>query len=123
MSDHAPSAIPEASKWPIIGSVALFFIAIGIISWLHDNRTGTYFFFAGALILSYMLWGWFAEVIKENRTVLYDDARTRGLFRQGMFWFIVTEIMFFAVFFGARLISTLAWRSRQRSYHSRYALA
>ncbi len=101
MSDHAPSAIPEASKWPIIGSIALFFIAIGIISWLHDNRTGTYFFFAGSLILSYMLWGWFAEVIKENRTVLYDDEQTRGLFRWGMFWFIISEIMFFAAFFGA----------------------
>jgi len=44
--------------------------------------------------------GWFAEVIGESQRGLYNDQVDKS-FRQGMFWFIFSEVMFFAAFFGA----------------------
>jgi cytochrome c oxidase subunit 3 len=47
-----------------------------------------------------MITGWFAEVIGESQRGLYNDQVDKS-FRQGMFWFIFSEVMFFAAFFGA----------------------
>lgn len=44
--------------------------------------------------------GWFGDVMKEANAGLYDAQMDRS-FRQGMAWFIFSEVMFFAAFFGA----------------------
>jgi cytochrome c oxidase subunit 3 len=56
-------------------------------------------FFIGSLFLAYMLFGWFGNVIKESRDGLYSPQMDRS-FRWGMSWFIFSEVMFFAAFFG-----------------------
>lgn len=50
--------------------------------------------------MAYMLFGWFGNVIKESRAGLYSAQMDRS-FRWGMSWFIFSEVMFFAAFFGA----------------------
>jgi cytochrome c oxidase subunit 3 len=47
-----------------------------------------------------MLVGWFGTVIGESEQGLYN-AKVDSSFRWGMSWFIFSEVMFFAVFFGA----------------------
>ncbi len=47
-----------------------------------------------------MLAGWFSNVITESLTGKYSAQITRS-FRQGMSWFIFSEVMFFGAFFGA----------------------
>jgi cytochrome c oxidase subunit 3 len=47
-----------------------------------------------------MLVGWFGTVISESQGGLYNDQVDHS-FRMGMFWFIFSEVMFFAAFFGA----------------------
>ncbi|CAH0529899.1 Cytochrome c oxidase subunit 3 [Allocatenococcus thiocycli] len=47
-----------------------------------------------------MLAGWFSNVITESLTGKYSSQITRS-FRQGMSWFIFSEVMFFGAFFGA----------------------
>ena len=47
-----------------------------------------------------MLFGWFGNVIRESRGGLYSAQMDRS-FRWGMSWFIFSEVMFFAAFFGA----------------------
>jgi cytochrome c oxidase subunit 3 len=54
----------------------------------------------GVAVLVFMITGWFAEVIGESQRGLYN-AQVDKSFRQGMFWFIFSEVMFFAAFFGA----------------------
>ncbi len=51
-------------------------------------------------ILLFMFAGWFSAVIKESEERFYNDAVDRS-FRMGMMWFIFSEVMFFAAFFGA----------------------
>jgi len=56
--------------------------------------------YVGFAILAVMLFGWFGTVIKESQAGLYDAQVDRS-FRMGMMWFIFSEVMFFAAFFGA----------------------
>jgi len=53
----------------------------------------------GAAIIIYMLFGWFGTVIRESQAGKYD-SQVDTSFRMGMGWFIFSEVMFFAAFFG-----------------------
>ncbi|MBQ4863808.1 cytochrome c oxidase subunit 3 [Pseudoalteromonas sp. MMG013] len=96
--------VPEQSQWPIIGAVAMFLIAIGagltVMQANSENTSGSYILYAGIGVLIYMLFGWFKHVIEESQKGLYSAQMDRS-FRQGMSWFIFSEVMFFLAFFGA----------------------
>ena len=92
--------VPEGSQWPIVGSVGLLFLMVGISSWLNGADAAFYVFLLGIAIIVFMITGWFAEVIGESQKGLYNEQVDKS-FRQGMFWFIFSEVMFFAAFFGA----------------------
>ncbi len=92
--------VPAPSHWPLLGSIGLFLSALGVANWLHGHVFGPFLFFIGALITSFMLFGWFGAVIKENQAGLLSSAKEERSFRLGMIWFIFTEIMFFLVLFG-----------------------
>ncbi|WP_404366362.1 cytochrome c oxidase subunit 3 [Marinobacter sp.] len=98
--------VPEQSKWPIIATVGLGVMLFGAASIMvssnqGDSTTGDWVVFGiGAVIMVYMLFGWFGNVIEESRKGLYSAQMDRS-FRWGMTWFIFSEVMFFAAFFGA----------------------
>ncbi|WP_375177218.1 cytochrome c oxidase subunit 3 [Marinobacter mobilis] len=98
--------VPAQSKWPIIATVGLGTTLYGVASIMvngsqGDDTGGAWtLFFIGALIMAYMLFGWFGNVISESRAGLYSPQMDRS-FRWGMSWFIFSEVMFFAAFFGA----------------------
>jgi cytochrome c oxidase subunit 3 len=73
---------------------------IGIINIIHGNWYGHYLFFAGALILTYMMFGWFGTVIEESLQGLHSEKMDKT-YRWGMFWFIASEVAFFGIFFGS----------------------
>ncbi len=105
MSAYAKYYVPEQSHWPIIGAMGLFLIAFGaghvVIGLDKDTpNNGIYLLFAGIVTILFMLTGWFRHVIQESRSGLYSKQMD-GSFRQGMSWFIFSEVMFFGVFFGA----------------------
>jgi cytochrome c oxidase subunit 3 len=54
----------------------------------------------GALVVVVMMVGWFGTVIRESESGNYNDQVDLS-FRWGMGWFIFSEVMFFAAFFGA----------------------
>ena len=92
--------VPHGTRWPFIGSVALFGVMVGASTWLNDISFGPYLFAAGFGLLIYMVFGWFGQVIGESEGGYYNkDVDTS--FRMGMGWFIFSEVMFFSVFFGA----------------------
>ena len=103
MSDpHADTSkyyVPHGSPWPILGSVALFCLMVGAASYLNE-WAGGWAFIPGALLLITMFFLWFGTVIDENQHGVYNLEVDRS-FRMGMMWFIFSEVMFFAAFFGA----------------------
>jgi len=118
-ADHGSYYLPEPSKWPLVGSIGMFCMLGGAALWLHETFIGPYLMFFGMAILVYMMIGWFGQVIRESEEGLYDDQVDRT-FRWGMAWFIFTEVMFFAAFFGvlfyARVYS-VPWLGGEGSVH------
>ena len=92
--------IPDPSTWPITGSIALLFMASGAASWFNGWAPGKFVVLAGLAILAYMIVGWFHTVSHESESGKYN-RQVDVSFRWGMSWFIFSEVMFFAVFFGA----------------------
>lgn len=93
--------LPEPSHWPLVGSIGIFCFLTGFANWLHGNTIGPILFFLGTIIIAYMLFGWFGTVIRENEAGLLSSKQVDRSFRWAMVWFIFSEVMFFACFFGA----------------------
>jgi cytochrome c oxidase subunit 3 len=76
----------------------MFLLLAGFANFLHG---GTWLVMAaGAAVLIFMLFGWFGTVISESVSGKYNDQVDMS-FRWSMGWFIFSEVMFFAAFFGA----------------------
>ena len=92
--------VPHGSHWPIVGSIGLLFLMLGVSTWLNGADFGFWVMMAGLAVMIVMLTGWFGTVIHESVDGLYNPQVDKS-FRMGMFWFIFSEVMFFAAFFGA----------------------
>ena len=103
--------VPGPSQWPIVGSIALTFFGFGMSAWVNGASYGPILFAIFLAILVYMFIGWFGEVARESESGLYSQ-RVDGAFRWSMSWFIFSEVMFFAAFFGALFYArsiTMPW--------------
>ena len=102
MSEPTPTDkyyIPASSHWPILCCVALFTFFVGIGRWLHELPSGPWVWLCGVALLVVVLFGWFGTVISENLSGVYNEQVGRS-FRSGMKLLILSEIVFFAGFFG-----------------------
>jgi cytochrome c oxidase subunit 3 len=100
MNQSARYFIPDPSRWPIFGSVALLCMAFGTALWINEAPWGKFVLIFGLCTLFYMLFGWFGSVAHESEGGSYNK-QVDNSFRWGMSWFIFSEVMFFAAFFGA----------------------
>ena len=103
--DYETYYVPAQSHWPIVGAIALFLIAFGAGNYVSNMNNpeggmGGYILIAGIAMVIYMMFGWFNNVITESMSGKYSHQMDNS-FRQGMSWFIFSEVMFFAAFFGA----------------------
>ena len=92
--------VPEAAKWPLVGSIALTMLLGGFSSYLNGGASGATVAFLGLGLFIIMLFGWFGTVVRESESGMYQAWEDKS-FRMGMSWFIFSEVMFFAAFFGA----------------------
>jgi cytochrome c oxidase subunit III len=92
--------VPHQSHWPVVGSVGLLLLMVGVSSWLNGADPGFWVMLSGFGVLVFMLFGWFGNVISESIDGMYNQQVDMS-FRMGMFWFIFSEVMFFSAFFGA----------------------
>ena len=119
MSEQHHSYVTPNSYWPILGSISLACIAVGTVMWLHERLYSSWIVSIGFVLLALMMFGWFRDVIEENRTIFANDAINEVSFRQGMMWFIFTEVMFFLVLFSVLWyvrLGVLPWLSGQADY-------
>lgn len=111
MAENNPNRyyVPEQSPWPALGAIGMLLIAFGAATTIQQNTTqvvnhvpipGWLILMAGIGTILFMMFGWFGHVIKESMSGLYSAQMDRS-FRYGMLWFILSEVMFFAAFFGA----------------------
>ncbi|WP_293778203.1 cytochrome c oxidase subunit 3 [uncultured Oxalicibacterium sp.] len=92
--------VPGPSRWPMMAGISLLVMMAGASAWVNDVGWGAYVNLAGLLGFLFVLYFWFGDAIKESEGGLYSK-RIDVSFRWSMSWFIFSEVMFFAAFFGA----------------------
>ncbi|MEP6940222.1 MAG: cytochrome c oxidase subunit 3 [Rudaea sp.] len=92
--------VPHGTKWPIVGSFGMLFTLGGAALWLNEIMVGKAIMALGVATIVFMVFGWFRTVIRESVGGMFNKQVDTS-FRMGMIWFIFSEVMFFAAFFGA----------------------
>lgn len=103
--------VPGPSKWPVLAGASLLLTMAGASALVNDYAWGLYATVAGILALLVVLYGWFGDAIAESEGGLYSN-RIDISYRWSMSWFIFSEVMFFAAFFGALFYAravTMPW--------------
>ncbi len=99
MSTNSTYYIPHKATWPVIGTVGLMIMLAGFANFLNGSSIGQPLMIVGLLTFITMLVGWFSLQAKESESGMYNHEVGIS-YRHGMMWFIFSEIVFFAVFFG-----------------------
>ena len=92
--------VPAPSRHPVMMAIGLFFVILGAGQWINGHGWGAYSLLLGLLWVAVVLRQWFGEAASESEGGLYSD-RIDVSYRWSMAWFIFSEVMFFAAFFGA----------------------
>jgi cytochrome c oxidase subunit 3 len=99
MSTNTAYYIPHKATWPVIGTAGLMTMLAGFANYLNGSSIGPTLMVIGLLVFIVMLIGWFTLQAKESESGMYNHEVGIS-YRHGMMWFIFSEIVFFAVFFG-----------------------
>ena len=107
--------VPHNGWYPVVLAASVMIMLTGLGSYLNATSAGeegsliqTYLGFIGVAAVMYF---WYAKVISENQQGLANDVLKRS-YVWGMGWFIFSEVMFFAAFFGALFyarVLAVAW--------------
>ena len=92
--------VPAPSRHPVLVACGLFMVIFGAAQWVNGAGWGSYVLLAGVVLWLTVLFQWFRQAIGESESGQYSD-RVDVSFRWSMSWFIFSEVMFFAAFFGA----------------------
>ncbi len=106
------------SPWPLLGSLAVLILAIGAVVFmkgLFGLPEGTWWLMAlGFLMVAWVMFGWWAQVVREGRTGDHTPVVEIGL-RYGMILFIASEVMFFVAWFWSFFEFAIFWQARTGS--------
>jgi cytochrome c oxidase subunit 3 len=83
-----------------MGSIGLSLLLAGFALKLNGSPIGGMTMIIGVLVVAAMMFLWFGQVIGESESGSYNQQVDHS-FRWAMGWFIFSEVMFFAAFFGA----------------------
>ncbi len=100
--------VPHSSPWPIFASIALGTLVLGLVHFIQQNTSavdndgslGGLMFLVGVAGMITVLSLWWRDTITESLANM-NSAQMDVSYRMGMMWFIFSEVMFFAAFFGA----------------------
>jgi cytochrome c oxidase subunit 3 len=92
----------DPSPWPIVGSISVFMLAVGLITWMHNMfAMAPLLFGAGLIGVAYTMLSWWRDVVKEAQHDGHHKRVVQISHRYGMILFIASEVMFFVAWFWA----------------------
>jgi len=104
----------EPSRWPMVGSIAAFTLAFGLVLYMHPDMLGgigesigILTIAPGVILMAVTMFGWWSDVVKEATYEGHHTPVVQLGHRYGMMLFIASEVMFFAAFFWAFFDSSL----------------
>ena len=92
--------VPGPSRHPITAAFGLLMTGAGAAGWVNGQPWAPYLCGFGLVWFLFVLKSWFGDAIGESEGGLYGKNIDTS-FRWSMGWFIFSEVMFFAAFFGA----------------------
>ncbi|HLQ91249.1 MAG TPA: cytochrome c oxidase subunit 3 [Xanthobacteraceae bacterium] len=99
---HHDYHLVDPSPWPIVGSISVFILAVGAITWMrHWFAAAPFIFTLGAAGVLYTMLGWWRDVTREATHQGYHTLVVQISHRYGMILFIASEVMFFVAWFWA----------------------
>jgi cytochrome c oxidase subunit III len=98
--------IPSPSRFPVSASAGLLAMGMGGGFWVNGAENAKWVVLAGFIWLMFVLYQWFGASIAESQGKMYSK-KVDISFRWSMSWFIFSEVMFFAGFFGALYFARL----------------
>lgn len=102
--------VPANSAHPVRASLSLLIVLFGAALWINSFDVGRWMFIVGVASFFFVVYHWFGDAIRETQSGL-NSLRVDHSYRWSMAWFIFSEVMFFAAFFGSlwytREISTI----------------
>ena len=98
--NHSHYYVPNPSAYPVLMGSGIFMLALGFILNINSFSLGMWSMIAGAMLIILIMYNWFGTVVGESEGGLFHKWEDKS-FRIGMTWFIASEVMFFAAFFGA----------------------
>jgi cytochrome c oxidase subunit 3 len=113
-SQHAKAPyyfVPGPSQWPVLAGISMLVTMAGASAWVNGHSWGMALNIIGILAVLVVLYKWFGQAIGESESGQYSE-RIDASFRWSMGWFIFSEVMFFAAFFGALFYArsiTMPW--------------
>ena len=93
--NHDYQILPP-SIWPFLGGVGAFVMLFGAVLWMHGM--GPWVTLIGFLLVAYVMFAWWSEVIAESNGGEHTPVVRIGL-RYGFILFIMSEVMFFSAWF------------------------
>lgn len=92
--------VPQPSRHPVMVAFGLLLVIFGAGQWVNGAGWAPWVLLVGMVVWLSVLYQWFKDAIGESEGRLYSD-RVDVSYRWSMSWFIFSEVMFFAAFFGA----------------------
>ncbi|UVW29500.1 cytochrome c oxidase subunit 3 [Massilia sp. H6] len=92
--------VPGPSKWPMAAGISMLVTMLGASAWVNSVSWGPAVCLVGIAAMLVVLYFWFGDAIGESESGLYS-RNIDVSYRWSMAWFIFSEVMFFAAFFGA----------------------
>ncbi len=103
-TDSSVYYVPHNGWYPVVLAAGVMLMLTGFASWLNATSNGEPGSWTqtviGFGITAVVLYFWFAKVIAENQQGLANEQLKKS-YVWGIGWFIFSEVMFFAAFFGA----------------------
>ncbi len=103
-TDQSIYYVPHSGWYPVVLALGVMLMLTGLGGWLNATKAGDPGSWTQSIIgfgiVAVVLFFWFAKVVAENHEGLANDQLKRS-YIWGMGWFIFSEVMFFAAFFGA----------------------
>ena len=107
-TDQSVYYVPHSGWYPVVLAAGVMLMLTGMAGWLNDTKAGEPGSWTQTIIgfglVAVVLYYWFAKVVAENQQGLANEQLKKS-YVWGMSWFIFSEVMFFAAFFGALFYS------------------
>nr|YP_009158066.1 cytochrome c oxidase subunit III [Dolicheulota formosensis]AKJ85733.1 cytochrome c oxidase subunit III [Dolicheulota formosensis] len=101
-----PFHLVEMSPWPLIGSMGIFSMPVGLVLYLRQNSPYLLSFAMVLTIITAYLW--WRDIVRESTYQGNHTSYVVSGLKLGVLLFIVSEICFFFAFFWAYFHSSLA---------------